>query len=253
MKSSTAVYGNLFLFGIGVLLLIVAEVSAVQEGAPGAVICFFPGGALIGLGAILWHRERMIKRHQQELRRIESSHQQELDTLTNARVGELEKLRLKSWLKGLRSLPWSDKAVEVEIEVKFVFPLLRYLGYEDKDIAIRVPVPMQEGSVKTVREADWVVWDENGSALVVLEAKAPSVPLGEAVAKQARSYAFRLGSPIYITTNGKEVQVFHRGVIDDRCVLSCTVGQLSEKWEAMQEVAGKSNVIALRNRLIGEE
>jgi type I site-specific restriction endonuclease len=187
------------------------------------------------------------------MKRLESSHQQELDALTDARVGELEKLQIKSWLKGLRKLSWSDKAPEVEIEAKFVFPLLRYLGYEDKDMAMRVSVPMQEGSSKTIREADWVVWDENGNALVVVEAKAPNVSLGEAMAKQARSYAFRLGSPIYITTNGKEVQVFHRGAIDDRCVLSCTVGQLSEKWEAMQAAAGKSNVVALRNRLIGEE
>ncbi len=211
------------------------------------------GGALIGMGAGLWRREGARKCHQQELAKLETSHQQALDTLTAAKLAELEELQVKSWLKVLKKSPWRDKVPEVEVETKFVFPLLRYLGYEDSDMAMRVPVPMQEGSSKITREADWAIWDGNGNALIVIEAKAPDVSLSETVAKQARSYAFRLGAPVYITTNGKEVQVFHRGIIEDRCVLSCATSQLSENWEVIQGAAGKSNVIALRTQLTGGE
>jgi hypothetical protein len=252
-SSRSSVYVYISLLFAGICILGVAEYVATREGAPGAVLCFLPGGISIGLGAGLWYREEAKKRHQQKLDKLGAFHQQALDTLTVAKIGELERLQLKSWLKAMRKPPWKDKIPEVEVEAKFVFPLLRYLGYEDNDMTMRVPIPMQEGSSKVTGEADWVIWDRDGNALIIVEAKAPSVLLSEAVAKQARSYAFRLGAPIYITTNGKEIQIFHRGIIEDRCVLSCTTSQLSKNWEAIQEAASKSNVIALRNKLTGKE
>jgi hypothetical protein len=250
-RSSLYVYLSLLLAGI--CMLGVAEYSAAQEGVPGIILCFIPSGALIGLGIRLWYSAKTRKHHQLELAEIETSHQQALDTLTAAKIGELEELQVKSWLKVLMKPYWRAKVPEVEVETKFVFPLLRYLGYKESNMAMRVPVPMQEGSSKTMREADWVVWDENGNALVVVEVKAPNVSLSETVAKQARSYAFRLGAPAYITTNGKEIEVFHRGIIKDICVLSCATSQLSEKWGAIQSLAGKSNVIALRHQFTDEE
>jgi hypothetical protein len=153
-------------------------------------------------------------------------------------------------IEGLSTRHIRHKAPEVEVEVKFIYPLLRHLGYERDQLELRVPVPMQEGSQKTVRQADWVVQSKTSSeSLVVVEAKAPRQPLDDAVAKQARSYALRLEAPVYVTTNGKKLKIYHRGVLRDQCVVSCRTSELSDNWETIEAALHKSAVETLKVEL----
>lgn len=221
----------------------------------------FIGGLLILLGAAwlclvvgIWQHNRTYrsKRHfEREIQDMRAAHQREIRDLTSAKIEVIEKARMARWFRSLAKSPWQANAREVEIEAKFVFPLLKYLGYEESEMELRAPVTLQEGSRETKLEADWVLRSDAGGALVVVEAKAPSQPLTENVRKQARSYAFRLEAPVYIITNGKELQIFHRGVLKDRCFLSCSTRQIGESWEAIQQAAGKSSVMSLKEQLSG--
>jgi len=219
-----------------------------------------PSATLIFMGIGLWYRERIIKRHWKEARDIkvahlketqdiEAAHRREIQDLTSARIEMVEKMGMERWFQSLASPPWQDDAREVEIEVKFVFPLLKYLGYKESEMSLRVPVLLQEGRRETTLEADWTLRDGSGNTLVVVEAKAPDKQLTEAVRKQACSYAFHLGAPVYITTNGEELRVFHRGVLTDRCIVSCSTSRLGENWEAIQQAAGKSSVRSIKRQL----
>jgi hypothetical protein len=171
---------------------------------------------------------------------------EELEAWKLARIAEEHKEQVEA----LSAEIVGDDAPEVEVEVKLVYPLLRLLGYEPGEMHLRVPVPMQEGSRRAVRQADWVVRTQaSDEALLVVETKAPRQPLDEAVERQARSYAFRLEAPVYVTTNGKELRIFHRGVLRDSCVFSCEAHGLGENWEAIEEVLSRREVKALKDEL----
>lgn len=212
--------------------------------------------------------DQLRMKHQQEIQEIQSvnmakleearmgekqllmKHQQEIQEILSASLAKLEEVRMKKWLAKMRYSPWKEKAPEIEIEVKFVFQLLQYLGYEENEMELRTSVSMQEGSTKTSKEADWVIRDRAGNVLMVVEAKAPNNISLEDAKEQARSYAFWLKAPVYIATNGEQLEIYHRRVIDERCVLSCHISQIGENWEAIKEVASKSSVIAIREKLM---
>jgi hypothetical protein len=125
----------------------------------------------------------------------------------------------------LAAYHWRDDTPEVEVEVKLVFPLLKYLGYAEDEIALRMPVHLVEGSKETTLQADW------------------------AVQNQARPYAFYLEAPVYIITNGKQIKIFHRDVLQDQCKVSCNTSRLGEHWKVVEKAAGKESVTFLKARL----
>lgn len=143
---------------------------------------------------------------------------------------------LEEWLEEIKTTSYRN---EIEVEVKFIYPLVEQLGYKNTDFDIRVPVNIQVGRNRSRGEADWVLWNkrsgtDNQQARVVIEAKAPHQDLNEEVQAQARSYAFALNAPIYVNTNGRRIQIFHRGVQGDKCVVDCDVKELSKKWSEIR-------------------
>ena len=128
---------------------------------------------------------------------------------------------------------------EIEVEVKFITPLLWFLGYESDDFQLRVPVTMYIGRQQATGVADWVIWDkEIGKAATIIEAKEPGQSLDEAVQGQARSYAFALKAPMYLLTNGWELKIYQRGVQNDSCIFDCDVNELSRRWEELNNILG---------------
>lgn len=101
---------------------------------------------------------------------------------------------------------------EASVETRFVLPLLATLGYAPSDIAAKFPVTFIQGKTGRPNEADFVVFSgpthSPATSLLVIEAKAPSEPLGEATKQQAESYAQWLRTPIYLITNGSEFQIW---------------------------------------------
>jgi hypothetical protein len=221
------------------------------------------GGGVVGWTCWYWSRirtqvrqeararhaaelESLEKQQADVLRHLRQAHRAELRQLREAGARECDNTRRELWFDTLRKVPWRADAPEVEVESKFVFRLLQFLGYEEEDMELRTSLPVQEGSRQTTLHADWVVRDGLGQALMVVEVKAPDAPVDHAVQEQARSYAFRLGAPVYAITNGRELQIYHLGVVEDNLALSCRTSELRDNWDTLEKVASEANVTTLR-------
>ena len=147
----------------------------------------------------------------------------------------------EEWLAQIGD-PGNSYKNEIEVEIKFVYMFLKLLGYRDSDLDIRVRVRIAVGTQEISGEADWLVWRENDregrQPFMVIEAKARSKLLDESVVAQARSYAFALNAPIYVLTNGVEIRVYFRNIVNDRLVLGCKVEHLREHWDEIQTLIG---------------
>lgn len=168
-----------------------------------------------------------------------NSHIQKLkDTIQKQSEDNYFLLR-EQWLESLSQTFFQS---EIEVEVKFIHPLVGFLGYKEHEFDLRVPINLQLGHTSMKGVADLVLWDMNTSsyehkAFVVVEAKAPNRQLEEFQA-QVRSYAFGLDAPIYVITNGKDFQVFRRGVQRDTCVINCRVSSLANNWSFIEQTIG---------------
>jgi hypothetical protein len=153
-------------------------------------------------------------------------------------IKELPVREWQEWLKGLTKLSCSG---EIEVEVKFILPLVKYLGYHENDFTLRHAVYVQIGRKKERGQADWVLWDRSEhppKARAIIEAKAPNQRLDNKTQEQARSYAFALSAPVYALTNGKRFQVFRCRVQGDTCVADCDVRTLGEVWPRIHQEMG---------------
>lgn len=204
-----------------------AAVARGTQGPDGSLLlCCIPPLLLIALGVVvyLWLREH---RQVVDLR-------QHMNTLTD-RVNVLSSEAREGFrLQWLLTLPDIEYRNEVEVEVLFIAPLVEYLGFAADQIDLRVAISVQVGRQAVTGYADWVLWDPDHSRpLVIVEAKAPGEPLNGAVQSQARSYAFALGAPMFLLTNGSRLQIYRRGVQSDQLVVDCTVEELVEQWPAI--------------------
>ncbi|MBD3305303.1 hypothetical protein GF348_02940 [candidate division KSB3 bacterium] len=246
-KNRLASYIVIAFFGAAGLLLgglctlsgmLTAETSAEFQLAITAVGCLAIPGVAIVAGVILaWYRDKLNKEYEAYSQALES-----------AKVQELEELKRDRWLQTLDDPPWDKTTCEVEMESKFIYPLLKYLGYDDRDMRMRVKVGVQEGRLDTTIEADWML--VNGEDhIAVIEAKAPRIRLHKRVIEQAKSYAIRLNAPVYIITNGFDIAVYHREVIGERKVFHGKAGGLHRTWDEFYAVASKETVLQIHARL----
>lgn len=140
----------------------------------------------------------------------------------------------ESWFEEIKNLEYAS---ELEVESKFVYPMMRYLGYPAKALRMRVEVVIRVGRSDIKGIADWVVYEAD-KPKIVIEAKADSQWLDNQVQEQARSYCFALNVPMYILANGKEIKVYLRGVGSDELVFHSHVADLSQKWGELYELIG---------------
>lgn len=137
----------------------------------------------------------------------------------------------QQWLASLPAVTYRN---EIEVEVKFVAPLLHHLGYTPTQTDIRVSVAVQVGRQTNNGQADWVLWSaDRRRPIAVLEAKKPTEPLNGAVHAQARSYAFALNAPLIILTNGRQLDIYRRGIEADTLVVSSKISALAHHWPAI--------------------
>lgn len=192
-------------------------------------VCGFPLSlaAVLALVVWLWNRDRL-----------------NLATIRDERdrlAAELPPLRRQNadyqrhiWLT--TTLPALTYRNEIEVELKFIGPLLQHLGFSPGQVDLRVPVSVQVGRQGHNGSADWIVWNlDHSQPLVVVEAKGPKESLNGAVQSQARSYAFALGAPLFLIANGSRLQIHRRGVQFDQVLVDCTVEELVEQWPAVVE------------------
>ena len=143
---------------------------------------------------------------------------------------------------------------EREVEHFFIMPLLKELGYAEEDCAIGHRVIMADGSRKTNKEADLVIFDgekrESANALIIIEAKKSERALEDA-ALQARSYALWLFPPYYLVTNGEKIKVFHfrDAKQSDVKLMNFHRNDFREKWNELYRYLGKLNVLNLKKQI----
>lgn len=147
---------------------------------------------------------------------------------------EITEAGLGQWLEEITGYRYRN---EIEVEVKFVYPMVRFLRYTPNDTQIRVPVTVQVGRNKNIGHADWVLL-KNGDPYVIIEVKADTESLDNNVQSQARSYAFALNAPKYVLTNGKQLAVYLRGVQSDSVVVNCSVSELGRHWAIVKQELG---------------
>ena len=121
--------------------------------------------------------------------------------------------------------------------------LLMHLGYDIKNVSIRIPVNIKAGRQVISAQADWLI---NISTIVarkkfmVIEAKAPDQDLNSDVGEQARSYAFALNAPLYMLTNARRIMIFKLGVPQDFLLIDVPVSELTESWSTLTALLKQS-------------
>lgn len=190
-----------------------------------------------GIGLYALYNKNQVK--DEEKRKLETKIQElekRINLLSKNAVADL----LGSWCKEVSTEIYSS---EIDVEIKFVYLFMRFLGYNMSDLKTRVPIEVPVGRKKVVGIADWVVYNhQSGRPFLVIEAKEPNQQLNTLVQDQARSYAFGLNAPLYLLTNGKEIVVFERKIENDFCLLNVNVKDLYQQWQTVEQILGKNNL-----------
>lgn len=147
-------------------------------------------------------------------------------------------------------------ANEAEVEIAFVLPLLRRLGYAPTDIDPKVAVTFQQGrkgGPGRKPEADFVVYagpiHSRDTSLIVVEAKASWETLDEARA-QAESYAFNLRAPFVLLANGREVQLWQLlAGLDTVRIFDCAAKDIAAQEGTLELLLSRDSVIAYAKSL----
>jgi hypothetical protein len=138
------------------------------------------------------------------------------------------------WFAEIRK---NEYASELEVEAKFVYPLMRHLGWEADDLKMRMPTTIRVGREDVRAIADWVVCVE-GKPVMVIEVKNKYEAVAIDAQKQARSYCYGLNVTKYMLTNGRSIQVYERGLDSDQLLFDTTIEDLPANWRKLSEVAG---------------
>lgn len=132
---------------------------------------------------------------------------------------------------------------EREVEIHFVSPLFRELGYSEEQEAVGFPFDTWEGVHHRVAEADLLYFTDDrhrltdGEPLVLVECKdidkGPDSGVG-----QVRSYSFWIKPAYYVTTNGQVLTVYNYqgGAVPDVKVLELKRSELRERFDELYRV-----------------
>jgi hypothetical protein len=133
---------------------------------------------------------------------------------------------------------------EREVEMHFVSPLFRELGYDEEQESAGFSFDMWEGVHHRVAEADLLYFTDDrhkltdGEPLVLVECKNTSKDRPDAGLGQVKSYAFWIKPAYYVTTNGQLLTVYNYqgGAIPDVKVLEVMRSNLREKFDELYRV-----------------
>ncbi|MEW9614627.1 NACHT domain-containing protein [Shinella sp. S4-D37] len=141
---------------------------------------------------------------------------------------------------------------EADVETRFVMPLLQALGHDIANIVPKKPVLFREGrNSRPGRkpEADFVVYADKphcrATALLVVETKHPKEPLDQG-REQAESYAQNLRTPLYILTNGHDLEVWQLQIVgESELVHSGLVEKIASSQGLLEGLASRDALISL--------
>lgn len=99
---------------------------------------------------------------------------------------------------------------EEDVKIKVILPLLKFLGYEDKDIEYETRISVQVGTKKLTDIRSDIAIKINDEIQLIIDTKSPNTTLSEKEILQCTSYAKLISTPpaLYaITTNGADCVV----------------------------------------------
>lgn len=153
--------------------------------------------------------------------------------------------------------PWFDKIAgyelrtEKEVEIKFVVPLLAFLGYSDDDRFDGMPVPAAHGSKGTTLVIDFALFDSSVEGLrhqplLTVEAKKENrlKKRGEILNahNQAKSYCLWTQCDFFLITDSKTIHAFHiaRGTLADlKPLFICERHELKDKFGDLHSIVSR--------------
>ncbi|MFZ9680735.1 MAG: type I restriction enzyme HsdR N-terminal domain-containing protein [Bacteroidia bacterium] len=120
-----------------------------------------------------------------------------------------EVVLLKRWHQGQEQVwdafrrRWLVFGPEEWVRQQLAHDLVQRLGYPKSRLVIEKRVSQGDGAPRL----DLLVLSKNGEPLVLVECKAPHVPLNEEVWWQVLGYGTRIPAPVVAVTNGYSLQV----------------------------------------------
>jgi hypothetical protein len=151
---------------------------------------------------------------------------------------------------------------EREVEMHFVSPLFRELGYGEEQEAAGFTFDTWEGVHHHVAEADLLYFADEvhhltkGEPLVLVETKDPSKDKDPGKGKdrpyagvgQAKSYAYWVKPAYYVITNGETITVYNYqgGAVPDVKVLEVNRSDLRAQFDDMYRVLNPAAVAEAR-------
>ena len=149
---------------------------------------------------------------------------------------------------------------EREVEIHFVSPLFRELGYKEDQEAAEFPFDMFEGVHHRVAAADLLYFSDDrhrladGEPLVLVECKNTDKTRPDAGLGQVKSYSFWIKPAYYVTTNGDMLTVYsyQGGAIPDLKVLEVKRSDLREQFDDLYRVLNPLAVAEARRDKIAK-
>lgn len=113
------------------------------------------------------------------------------------------------WFERLKTLRYRSPA---DINTRFIYRILIYLGYSEPGFEQNVSVAVPLENLTWNLTADWIVYDidngERGIPLFIVRSIGPTQSIDSSVIAQARMMAFALGVSTYVVTNGDDIKVW---------------------------------------------
>jgi len=167
---------------------------------------------------------------------IERNYQKILHNKTELILQDVMPSYIKNWCVEVSTTKYNN---EKEVETKFIYPFMRFLGYKMEDIQMQYSTKVQVGRQAIAGIADFVIFDPfTKNPLLIIEAKHSSQKLDINVQNQARSYAYAINAPYYMVTNGVVVLLFKRKIGQDVRLLAVDVKNLHSHWEKFVNILG---------------
>ncbi len=144
---------------------------------------------------------------------------------------------------------------EADVETKFIFGVLlkKVFKFKNENIYFHVPIEITEGRKKVTKEADVVIKNEKGEAVLVIDSKAPNEKL-DMYFRQIDSYAFHLEAPISILSNYYRtvVRVYLSGnkkeIIYDERISSMEIDDFAKLKQTVEEYIDKKYITTIASR-----
>lgn len=180
-------------------------------------------------------------KYQKSLESFRKDYQNKMNRKLNEVLQNTRPLYLERWCNEVATADYKN---EKEVETKFIYPFIRFLGYELNDIEMQYSMKVPIGRQEVLAIADFVIFNPKTHVpLIVIEAKPPTQSLNTDVQNQARSYAFSMNAPYYIITNGISLSLYKRDVYQDNRLLAIDIKNLQNQWNKVDEILGtKSSV-----------